>query len=194
MTTTTPSSTTTAPPAQVRPALAVFPVPGSAPLQSPTAAARQFAATFLHFPQPVVTAAEQISADREIVTVRANPTAPDTHVALLRTDGWWVLGAESPDLLVLTPSGTGIVTSPLTVVGRSTASESVINLEVRAADGATSLGSGTALGGSMGTMMPFRTSLAFSPPPTTTGSLVVTTVSPKDGTVLEATVVALRFS
>ena len=185
-----PTSTSTA----TRPSLAVFPAPGNAGLASPDAAARAFGADYLSFPTPTLGAVVSTGADTAIVPVRSNPTAPITSVALKRVGAeWWVMGSVAPDLIVSSPTGGATVSSPLAISGRSTAYEAVINLEIRAADGTTSLAKGTAMGGSMGTMAPFATSLAFSSPPAPTGALVVTTISAKDGSVLEATVVALSF-
>lgn len=193
---TAPTSPTTATTDVVvmRPPRAVFPPPGAAPLASPRGAARAFATTYLSFPEPTVGTPEASSSTTAVVPVRSNPAAPVTSVAVQRVGiGWWVMGAESPDLIVEGPRGLGVASSPLLVTGRSTAYEAVINVAVRAADGTTSLGKTTAMGGSMGVMGPFETTVSFGAPPTSTGALVVTTISPKDGSVLEATVVALRF-
>lgn len=103
------------------------------------------------------------------------------------------MGAISSRLIISSPVGGSTVTSPTLITGHSTSFEGVIKIEMRSGDGTTSLGQTTATGGSMGTMAPFTTSVTFSHSSGADGALVATDISPQDGSVLDATVVAVAF-
>ena len=82
----------------------------------------------------------------------------------------------------------------VTVSGRSTAFEAVVNIEVRQDGTLTPLAATTAMGGSNGQMGPFSKAVAFAGPEAPRGAIVVKTISAKDGTTAEATVIRVLLS
>ena len=84
-------------------------------------------------------------------------------------------------------------TSPLAIAGRSTAFEGVVNVSLRQDDVSTPLFEGTVMGGGMGLMAPFHLSIAFGVPSHQFGALVLYTISAKDGSVVNASVIRVRL-
>lgn len=129
--------------------------------------------------------------------MRASATGAVTTVMVRQLDTsntWWVLGAASPSIQVTIPAALAVVSSPLTMAGQSTAFEAVVNVELRADGSLTSVFSTTVMGGSMGVMGAFTKSVSFVAPAASGGALVFRTYSAKDGHVLEASVLRVRFA
>ncbi len=199
----TTSPTTSTPPATSTSSgdatwMSLFPEPASATrYASPTGVAVAFARHVLKMASPVARAFQQGDTRSGEVPIQANATGPVSTVLvrqLARDDSWWVLGAICGSLQIATPEAFSTVASPLRVSGRSTAFEAVINLALYQDGSSTPLATGTAMGGSMGEMGPFATSLSFSGATSAYGVLVVYTRSAKDGSVLEASAIRVRFS
>jgi hypothetical protein len=201
-TTATPTTstlpTTTSAPTTVQPATAVWPFASSGiRYHDPVAAAKGFAVTYLGFVNPAVGAFQQGDNRSGEVTVRTSNTGPVTTVLVRQLtpgDTWWVLGATTPNLQLTTPTTLAAITSPVTVSGRSTAFEAVVNIEVRQDGTLTPLAATTAMGGSNGQMGPFSKSVSFASPVAPRGAIIVKTISAKNGTTAEATVIRVLLS
>jgi len=178
-------------------ATAVWPTAASPTRYStPEAAARGFATGFLSMVDPVVGAFRQGDARSGEVPVRPDPGGPETTVLvrqLTAADSWWVLGSATAAISISQPAALATVSSPLTVQGTSTAYEATVNVSLRLDDATAPLAEGTAMGGANGQTGPFETTLAFAVPTGRRGALVVSTISAKDGTVAQATVIRVRF-
>jgi hypothetical protein len=203
-TTTTTSSTTTAVPptttppttvpVPVRPAAAIFPFEGERQFQDPGAAAVAFAREFLGMPDPVV---ESTALSARVVEVKARPDRPATTSVTVEESGgaWFVTGARTRNIDLVTPESGARIASPVRVSGSSTAFEAQVNWEVRD-DGqgfGAKLGEGFFMGGSNGQFDVFQADLAFSAPAHRAGTIVLFTHSAEDGAVQEATVVRVTF-
>ncbi|HLJ07867.1 MAG TPA: Gmad2 immunoglobulin-like domain-containing protein [Acidimicrobiia bacterium] len=200
-TTTAASGTTTSAPATTVPALvpneadAVYPSPGSGTrFADPVPAARSFASDFVGFARPVLGRFVATGVQTGTVAVRSTSGGAVTTVRLAHIAGsWWVLGASTPHIRLDAPVASGAVASPMRLRGMSTAFEAQVNVEVREDGQRTPIGTGRLVGGSMGVMAPFDASVAFGGPSSQRGALVLFTVSMKDGTLYEATVVRVAF-
>lgn len=202
-TTTAPGTGGTAPPGSTPTttipselAAAVYPAPESGTrFTHPVVAARAFATEFVGMVDPVVERFVATGAESGTVAVRASAGAVATTVRLHRIDGsWWVLGSSTPEIRLDVPAASATIASPVRLQGISTAFEAQVNVEVRQDGQRAPIGTGYVMGGSMGALGPFDGSVAFSPPTAGRGALVLFTVSMKDGTVSEATVVRVAFA
>jgi hypothetical protein len=191
-TTTTTSTTSTTVPLDT--SSAVFPV-GASTFDSGVAVAGAFATQYVGFTDPIVGAFASGDTRSGEVPIRTTDGGPVTTVIVRQLDGvhWWVLGASSPNLVLESPAAGAAITSPVTLRGRSTAFEAQIRTEVRQDGAAPPLGTGTAMGGSMGEMGPFTDVLSFTAPSAPRGAIMLSTRSMKDGTIAEATVVRIAF-
>jgi len=191
--TSSPATTVTAP---VDTATAVWPDASTTTRYAdPIAAARGFATDFVGFANPVVGEFRQGDARSGEVPVRPDASGPETTVLVRQLgDSWWVLGAATANIRLSSPAALASITSPVRLQGTSTAFEGTVNTQVRQ-DGSTQpIGTGIVMGGGNGTMGPFDGTLSFSQPSAPAGALVLLTLSAKDGTVSEATVVRVKFS
>jgi hypothetical protein len=193
---TTSAPTTTTTPAQ--PQTAVWPLATSTlRFTAPAAAARSFAVAYMGFSAPVVGAFQQGDSRSGEVGIRSSATGPVTTVLVRQLDAtntWWVLGASTSALQLTSPAALEMVTSPLTLTGKSTAYEAVVNVELRVDGSLVPLVKTTMMGGSMGVMGPFSKIIDFTPPASSGGAVVLRTFSAKDGSVLEASVVRVAFA
>lgn len=190
-TTTTPTTTT---PVPVRPDSAIFPFEGERQFQDPGAAAVAFAREYLGMPDPVV---QSTALSARTVEIRARADRPITTTVLVEENGgaWFVTGARSANLDLVTPEAGDRISSPVTVSGTSTAFEAHVNWEIRE-DGQVfgqKLGDGFFMGGSNGQFGPFEAPLAFAASTKSTGAIVLLTYSAEDGAVQEATVIRVTF-
>ena len=196
-TATTTDTTTTTAPVVSQAATAIWPtIDSSVRYATPVAAANGFARAYLHMTSPVVGAYRAGDTRSGEVPVLGTAGGAETTVLVRQvTSGasWWVIGAATQDITINIPSTLALVRSPFAITGVSTAYEAVVNISLREDDVSTPLATGTAMGGSMGQLGPFHTSLAFQNPTSTYGALVLYTVSAKDGSVASASVIRLRF-
>jgi len=198
-TTTTTSSAATST-TSVKPAgwTAVWPTAaGTARYETPEAAARGFSIDYLHMSNPVIGQFQQGDARSGEVPIRPNSIGPVTTVIVrqLTGDGTWsVLGSATANITITEPKTLETISSPVTVSGMSTAYEATVNLSLRQDDVTKPLVDSTVMGGANGEMGPFSTSLTFAAPSSRYGALVLYTISAKDGTVAEATVIRVQFT
>lgn len=180
----------TTPTAPVSDPTVVWPSPGAATrFESPDAAARDFATTFLGFASPVVEAFQQGDSRSGEVPVRPAESGPVTTILVRQVgsgEDWSVLGAVTEDIDVTTPKAGETIASPVQVAGLARAFEGVVNVEVREAGKPTALGSGVVTGGG-DAMKPFSGTIAFEAAGATNGALVFYTRSARDGSVWSAT-------
>ena len=195
-TTTTPSTstTTTLPLPPARPQNAIWPFTGGASFRDPSQAALSFARDYLAMPAPVV---ESTALSARVVEVRARSDRPSvTSVTVAESGGnWYVTGARTRNIDLVSPEPSKRVRSPVRVTGTSTAFEAQVNWEVReeGAGAGRKLGEGFFMGGSNGQFGPFDAQLAFTTPSRPSGTIVLFTRSAEDGSVVEATVVPVAF-
>jgi Immunoglobulin-like domain of bacterial spore germination len=129
------------------------------------------------------------------IEVRTSANGPVTTVILRQVTAsasWWVLGASTPDIQILSPSTLQTVRSPLVLRGRSTAYEAVVNGTLYDDSSLTPLREFTVLGGSMGIMGPFRTTITFRAH-SQYGGLVLYVRSAKDGSVIAASAIRVLY-
>jgi hypothetical protein len=195
--TTTTTSTSTTSTSQPASWTAVWPTEASGiRYTTPRAAATGFAVDYLGVTSPVVGAFMAGDTRSGEVNVRPDATGPVTTVMVrqLSADNtWWVLGSATADIDITSPAALAAVTSPLTLTGTGTAFEGVINVSLRDDASLTPLLATTVMGGGNGVKMPFTKSLSFATPHTTYGSLVLYQRSAKDGSVIAASCLRVRF-
>jgi hypothetical protein len=197
-TTTTSVPPTTAPPTTapvpVRPPEAIFPSPGERQFQSPQAAAVAFGREYLHMPNPTV---KSTALSARVVELLARPDRPaTTEVTVAESGGaWFVTGARTRNIDLVTPESGKRISSPVHVNGSSTAFEAQVNWEVRGdgQGGGELCGEGFFMGGANGQFAVFDADLPFSSPSSASGAIVLFTRSAEDGAVQEATVVRVTF-
>jgi len=90
------------------------------------------------------------------------------------------------------PTSNAVVTSPLHLSGSSVAYEGVVNVSLRVSGRATPLVTSTVMGGGS-QLSPFKGTIRFAGTHGQRGVLVLTELSAKDGSVICATVVPVRF-
>ena len=161
----------------------------------PSAAAYSFATELLGFTEPVM--GEFMAGDSRSgeIEIRAAEDGPPTTVAVrqLGDDSWWVLGAQTPDIVLEQPEAGASATSPLQLSGQSRAFEGTVQVAVLR-DGSTDpMGSGFVTGGATEQLAPFSGEVEFDAADAEWGALALTTTSAEDGRVWQATVVRIRF-
>ena len=162
----------------------------------PVRAAQEFATIYLGFLNPIVGSFQQGDSRSGEVPVRSTPTGPITTILVRRlttTNSWWVLGASCADIQVTAPTTSEAISSPVTLRGRSTAYEAVVNVDFRQDGSLAPLKVTTVMGGSMGVMRPFTTSVSFPRSSTSQGALLFRTRSAKDEHVIEASVIRISY-
>jgi hypothetical protein len=191
-------STTTIPRAShLQPDSSIWPFASTATRYAdPVTATKEFATAYLGFTDPIVGTFRASTSTTGEVSVRATSDAVATTVLLRQLTSprsWWVLGARSSQIVVTAPSISQSISSPVTLEGRSTAYEAVVNVQVRQAGSLKALADAVVMGGSMGTMGPFSKAITFATPSSSRGAILFRTISPKDGHVIEASVVPVTF-
>lgn len=174
---------------------AVWPV-GPSTWAAPTEVARAFAVRYLAMPVAAVGPFRRTGPHAGAVSVRSSARGPVTTLALGQLGGeatWSILGATGTDLTIASPRRLSVVRSPLAVAGTSTAFEGVATLELRGDGLRAPLATTTVHGGSMGVVGRYRGVLRFARPRVAGGALELLTRSAKDGSIVAATVVRVRF-
>ena len=196
-TTTTSTSTTTTTGVNAQPLEAIWPFANTATrFADPFSAAVSFAHDYLGMNQPLLSAFQRGDARSGEFSLRASATGPVTTVMVrqLSADNtWWVIGAACADIVVTSPHALAPITSPVTLTGSSTAFEAVVNVELRQDASLVPIVRTTVMGGGNGVMGPFTKSVTFARPVARYGSLVFRTLSAKDGSVIEASVLRIGF-
>ncbi|MGB6059822.1 MAG: Gmad2 immunoglobulin-like domain-containing protein [Microthrixaceae bacterium] len=202
---TTSTTTTTAAPTtdKVKPqsteqpeqAIWPFAVDGTR-FSDPQKLASGFATEYLGFVDPIAGEFQQGDSRSGEVAITTRAGGPVTTVLVRQLDGddWWVIGATTPNLVIDAPAALASVASPVTVSGQSTAFEGTINLEIREDGRLEPLAEGFTNGGANGQMGPFSTTLNLNEGGTSAGAIIVKTLSAKDGSIDEASVVRVKFA
>ncbi|MEI8051038.1 MAG: Gmad2 immunoglobulin-like domain-containing protein [Actinomycetes bacterium] len=175
---------------------AVWPIE-SGPLRyaTPEQAAQGFATDYLKISNPVIDSFQQGDSRSGEVPIRPTSTGPVTTVMVRQlgsASSWWVVGAGTDAIQLSEPKWGASISSPVALVGAAGVFEGTVQTQIRQSDdGATVLGAGIVTGGMA--MTPFSGVLTFSKPSTQRGAVVLFTLSPKDGSVLEASVTQITF-
>ena len=127
--------------------------------------------------------------------VQPSAAGPETTVLVRKLgsdSSWWVLGAGTAAIRLTEPVWNASITSPVTLKGTAMAYEGTVQTQVREDDNSKPLGDGyvTGRGDAMG---PFSGSLVFTKATSKYGAVVLFTVSAKDGSVMEASVIRVHF-
>ncbi len=192
------TTTTTTPldPAQFE--VAIWPWFGSdLRYDTPTAAARGFAIDYIGFRNPIIGDFQAGDSRSGEVEVRAFASGEATVVAVRRLadDTWWVLTAQTPNIIVTMPRPGALVTQQLQVAGRSLTYDGNIDFAIRRDGSLNEIFGGFVTGGAVpGALAPFDGSFNWSPPSSGRGSIVFTSLSPEDGRIISATAQRIRFS
>jgi hypothetical protein len=136
--------------------------------------------------------------------VTFHPAGPDgtpltgatTTVSLRRGAGaWQVVAADTVTIVVTTPAAGQVVASPLTVRGMALAFEGNVQVRVLRVTGTavTTLGSGNVTGGG-DVPRAFSGAIRFTAGTARSGWIVFLERSARDGSVLRATAVQVRFA
>ena len=174
---------------------AVWPSASHAPYSDPRQLTYDFAHKYLAFTSPVVGSYQAGDSMSGEVNVRAASRGTVTTVLVRRLGtarNWYVIGAIGATISITVPLQGATVLSPLSVRGRSTAFEGVVNLALKTSSGVV-LASATALGGSMGVMGSYRATLTFHTTDPSYANLIVRERSAKDGGTAVASVIRLRL-
>jgi len=196
--TTTGSTSSTTTSLVTQPDTAVYPFAStSMRFVTPTGAARAFATDFLRFTDPVI--GEFQSGDSQSGEVNiSNRDGGAVTTVLVRKFGspstWWVLGSSTPNIIVTSPAPLSTISSPVSLTGTSTAFEAVVNVSLYRDGSLVPVKSGTVMGGSMGMMGSFMSNFSYGPLHGGQGTLVFSTLSAKDGSVVEASTVRVTFA
>ena len=170
------------------------PVGGDVAYDDPVDAAAGFATELVGFSAPTVGEFRSGDARSGEVEVQSRSDGPVTTVFVRQLTGedWSVIGAATANIVLESPEALDEISSPVTLDGRATAFEGTVQTAVSDADG-DRLGDGFVTGGTFGELGPFEGQLEFATPDGATGAVVLYTVSARDGTVEEATAIAVRF-
>lgn len=194
--TATDSSTTSiaVPPSDARAALWPFRGSGTR-FATAEEAARSFAREFLRFREPVMGSFMAGDLRSGEIEVRASSSGPATVVMVRQLDGpgsWSVVGADTADIEVETPTAGDVLTSPTVVSGRALAFEGHVNVEVRQDGELGAIGAGFVTGGG-DVPRRFEGQIPFETPGATMGAIVFFTDSAENGEVWSAEVVRVTF-
>jgi hypothetical protein len=153
------------------------------------AAARGFAVSLLRMNAPIVGVFSPRSATTGVVSVRYSVSGLATNVHVeefIGAKGWWVVSSTTRDIDLTAPVALTSVSSPLVLTGTSIAFEAVVNISLYVDGRSSALVSSTTMGG--GTQVaPFHATLHFSNGLLRYGTLIMYTMSMKDGGTSAAT-------
>ncbi|MGE3835709.1 MAG: Gmad2 immunoglobulin-like domain-containing protein [Acidimicrobiia bacterium] len=202
-TSTTPTSTTstTAPrpggPISIdEAATVVWPDPGGTRrFTSPSDAARSFTVDLLGFDDPVLGAFQQGDNRSGEVEVQPRQDGPVTtlFVRRLSDDSWWVLGAATRAIELTAPIPLSAIDNPLELAGRASAFEGTVQVSVFARGSTDPLGEGFVTGSGGPELGPFHDYVTWANPGGGWGSVVLYTVSARDGSVEQAVAIPVGF-
>lgn len=191
----TASPSTTGPVEEPAEGIAIWPPAGEdTSYDDPVRAAADFATELVGFSDPIVGELRRGDARSGEVEVRSRPDGPVTTVFVrqLAEQDWSVIGAATANIVLESPGTLEEISSPVSLAGQATAFEGTVQTAVADASGER-LGDGFVTGGTFGELGPFDGQLEFAEPDGGTGAVVLYTVSARDGTVEEATAIAVRF-
>jgi hypothetical protein len=163
---------------------------------TPQAAVRSFAQQYVGIPTPLIGNYVRRSARNGSVSIQSRAAGPVTTVFVCRVTGdltWWVTSATSPDIHVTTPSNLQVIHSPVSTSGSSTANEGVVNVVFREDGSVVPIAKRIVMGGSNGGLGRFHGILTIPSTTRVGGAVTYLTLSAKDGSINEATVVRVRY-
>ena len=195
-TTAAPTSEPTPEPEQPASAMWPWAVTGTR-FDEPTAAAANFATDFLGFTDPIV--GEFLAGDARSGEVEILPRADgEVTVVFVRQaaddDSWWVLGSAAEGIVVDEPEQGDVVSSPLAVSGTARAFEGTVDVQLRADGNGEPIATSFVTGGAGAELEPFEGTIEFTSPGDVGGALVMRSLSPEDGSVVEASAVRIGFA
>ena len=155
----------------------------------PVEAAVGFATEYLGFVDPIASefmAGDNRSGEVEIRTFDAGPATVVFVRQLTADDSWWALGAASENITVDEPAALAEVTSPLTVSGTARAFEGTVDVQLRADGNGEPIFEGFVTGSGGPEPGPYSDTFEFTSPGETGGALVMLSLSPADGSTVEA--------
>lgn len=173
----------------------VFPDPGGAEqFDEPLEAARSFAADFVGFTDPLIGDFLQGDNRSGEVEVRAaeNWTATTVLVRQMSDQHWYVIGAQTPDILVTVPEAGATVDTPVRLEGQTRAYEGVVDVAVHGWGQDEPLGKGFVTGSGGTELGPFSDEVSFENTGGR-GAVLFTVQSAKDGRITQATAVPVGF-
>ena len=191
-----PTTFAAAPTVPVQPAEAMWPWADTEQrFDEPTDAAESFATDFLGLTEPVVGDFQAGDSRSGEVEVRPRPGGEVTVVLvrqLTDDDTWWVLGSNSEGITIDAPDQGDVIDSPLLLSGSASAFEGTVDVQLRADGDDEPIATSFVTGGAGPALQPFEGSIEFDSPGSVGGALVLLSISPEDGSVVEAN--ALRIS
>jgi Immunoglobulin-like domain of bacterial spore germination len=182
----------------VDPFAVAFPSPNdSRSFNAPASAARSFATDVLGFTELVLGSATPTGEGAAEVVIQDREDGPETRVSVQQMEdgAWYVVGAETDDITVATPTPGTSLASPFETTGEALAFEGTVEVLVLAQDDPVPIGQGIVTGSGMPPAGPFEGRIEFTPPPEpVAGVLVYRIHSPEDGRVVRATAVPVRLT
>lgn len=191
-----PATTESTEPEQPESAMWPWAVTGTR-FDAPVDAATSFATDFLGFTDPVVGEFQAGDARSGEVEIRPRSEGEVTVVfvrQLTDDDSWWVLGSAAEGIVIDEPDALAVVESPLTVSGSARAFEGTVDVQLRADGNGEPIASSFVTGGAGPDLEPFEGSVEFTSPGDLGGALVLRSVSPEDGSVVEASAVRVSYA
>lgn len=194
----TTGSPTTDAPGSEQPESAMWPWAATdTRFDEPVDAATSFATDFLGFSDPVV--GEFMAGDARSGEVEVRPRDDgEVTVVLVRQagddDSWWVLGSVAEGITIESPETGDVVSSPLTVTGTARAFEGTVDVQLRADGNGEPIATSFVTGGAGPDLEPYEGTVTFTSPGETGGALVLRSLSPEDGSVVEASALRILYS
>lgn len=173
--------------------------PSTGPLgyTDPVALVTDFAEEFVGMSDPQVGAFQPGDTRSGEVELRA-PGATLVTTVLVRqlgpNDLWWVIGAVTDDITVDRPQPLDVVTSPLEVAGSAFAFEGTVTVTLWEDGADEPLATTFVTGSGAPPPGPFTGELTFDPPSTAGGTLLFTSESGDDGSVVAFTALRVLFA
>jgi hypothetical protein len=197
-TSTTETTTTTEAPDDVddEPATGPSPYVWEGAASGPGEAATRFLTEVVDMTSPVVLEERQgDSTSWEVLVAPRSDLRQLVTTVLVRSegDGFGVLGSLSPNIELDSPEAGDVVGSRVALRGRARAFEGTVDVAV-VEDGGREVGRGFVTGSGGPDLGPFDGRVAVGETSARAGALVLRTASAEDGSVLEATVVRVRFA
>ena len=131
------------------------------------------------------------------IQVQASDPGPSTTVLLRQLtddDSWWVIGAVSENITIDEPETGAEVSSPLTVSGTASAFEGTVDVQLRVDGTDEPILEGFVTGSGGPEPGPYSEIFEFTSPGETGGALVMLSLSPRDGSVVEASALRIFYS
>ncbi len=170
--------------------------PGAERYQDPIDAATAFATEFVGFTDPVV--GEYMAGDSRSgeIEIRNRADGPATTVFVRQLgpdDTWWVLGAVTENIEIVSPEALGVLGAEMVVEGQARTFEGNVEVILRADGRSDPILVEAVTGRGDGTFGPFDETFPIDPGTAKNGAAVFLSRSAEDGSVWEAVVVRVYF-